>query len=281
MDKFKELIEQRTNCQISILIYDGGTLGNSKQHLEQVRLGTLEATVVATDIIELYPPMGVIDLPFLFRDRKHVAAVLDGPIGQELNNGLIKDKGVRVLGWGELGFRHITNSVRPIRTPDDLNGLKLRVPPSKLRSRTFEIFGASATPIAFNELYTALQQKVVDGQENPLSTAGTGSYWEVQKYLSLTSHIYTPVAPVISERVFQRLSPDLQKQVLDTAKEVSVWHREQGAKADAELVTQLKAKGMEVNEANPADFQVKAAQVWAEFAEPIGQALIDSIANTK
>lgn len=280
-DRFKELIEQRTSCQLSMLIYPGGTLGTSKQGLEQVRLGTLEVVVVATDIIELYPPLGVIDLPFLFRERAHVAAVLDGPIGKQLNEGLISSKGVRVLNFGELGFRHITNSVRPISKPEDLNGLKIRVPPSKLRARTFEIFGSAATPTAFNELYTAMQQRVVDGQENPLSTISAGSFWEVQRYLSLTNHIYTPVSPTVNERTFQKLSPELQKQVLDTAQEVSIWHRAESEKADADLINKLKERGMLVNETSPADFQKQAAQVWAEFAEPIGQGLIDSIVSVR
>ena len=280
-DRFKELMEQRTGCQFTLLIYQGGVLGTTKQGIEQVRLGTLDMATAASEMVELFAPFGATDLPFIFRDRAHAAAVLDGPIGKKLNEDLIKARGARVLGYGELGFRHITNSVRPINKPDDLKGLKIRVPQSKLRSRTFETFGAAAAPIPFGELYTALQQKVVDGQENPLSTIWSASYWQVQKYLSLTGHIYTPVFPVASERSFQKLGPEIQKLMLDTAQEVSVWHRGESAKADAELVQKIREKGMEVNQASAADFQKEAAKVWDEFVAPIGKDLINSIVNTR
>jgi len=280
-DRFKELMEQRTSCQFSVLIYQGGVLGTTKQGIEQVRLGTLDMATAASDMSELYPPFGATDLPFIFRDRAHVAAVLDGPIGKKLNEDLVKSKGVRVLGYGELGFRHITNGTRPINKPEDLKGLKLRVPPSKLRSRTFEIFGAAAAPIPFGELYTALQQKVVDGQENPLSTVWSASYWQVQKYLSLTGHVYTPVFPIVSERSFQKLTPDMRKLMLDTAQEVSIWHRGESARADSELVQKIMEKGMAVNQTNAADFQKEAARVWEEFSEPIGKDLVNAIVNTR
>ncbi|MBI2322689.1 MAG: TRAP transporter substrate-binding protein, partial [Chloroflexi bacterium] len=280
-DKFKELIEQRTNCELSILIFQGAVLGTNRQMIEQVRLGTLEVTMQASDVSELHAPYGAVDLPFIIRDRAHVVAVLDGPIGTKLNEDMIKAKGVRSLGYGELGWRHITNSVRPISTPDDLKGMKIRVPESKLRLRTFEIFGASPVAMAFSELYTALQQRVADGQENPLSTVWAGSFFEVQKYLSLTNHLYTPVYPLINERIFQRLPPERQKLVLDTAQEVAVWHRQESVKADAELVQKLRDKGMQINEAKAADFQQQASKVWAEFAAPIGQDLIDAIVKTR
>lgn len=280
-DKFKELIEQRTNCAFTFLIFQGGVLGDSKQMLEQNRLGTLEISVGSSDLADLFPPYGAIELPFIIRDRAHAVAVLDGPIGKKLNEDMIKAKGVRALGYGELGWRHITNSVRPISTPDDLKGLKIRVPPNKLRIRTFEAFGSAALPMAFQELYTALQQRVVDGQENPLSTVWAGSFFEVQKYLSLTNHIYSPVYPIVSERAFQKLAPELQKLVLDTAQEVAVWHREESDKADKDLVKKLQEKGMQVNTAKPADFQQQAAKIWAEFAAPIGQELIDAIPKTR
>lgn len=280
-DRFKALMEQRTGCQFSLLIYQGGVLGTTKQGTEQVRLGTLDMATAASEMVELYAPFGATDLPFIFRDRAHVAAVLDGPIGKKLNEELVKSRGVRVLGYGELGFRHITNSFRPITRPQDLKGLKIRVPQSKLRSRTFEIFGAAAAPIPFGELYTALQQKVVDGQENPLSTVWSASYWQVQKYLSLTGHIYTPVFPIASERSFQKLGPEIQKAMLETAQEVSVWHRGESARADSELVQKIREKGMEVNQANVADFQKEAAKVWDEFAAPIGKELINAIVTAR
>ena len=144
---------------------------------------------------ELEPKFGVFDFPFLFADRAHVYKVVDGPIGDELNQAVLRNKGVRVLSWGELGFRHFTNAVRPITKPEDLKGLKIRVPPNKIRVAAIKAMGAAATPIPWKELYTALQQRVVDGQENPTNAIVSLSMWEVQKFVSLSEprlHAHLP-----------------------------------------------------------------------------------------
>ena len=185
--------------------FPGGALGTQRQLQEQVQLGTVEIIGTGSDMPELEPKFGVFDFPFLFADRTHVYKVVDGPIGDELNQAVIRNKGVRVLSWGELGFRHFTNTVRPITKPEDLKGLKIRVPPNKIRVAAIKAMGAAATPIPWKELCTALQQRVVDGQENPTNAIVSLSMWEVQKFVSLSNHVFTPTYLLVNQRFYQSL----------------------------------------------------------------------------
>jgi tripartite ATP-independent transporter DctP family solute receptor len=280
-NKFKELAEAKGKGEIEVKFFSGGALGTQRQLQEQVQLGTVEIIGTASDMPELEPKFGVFDFPFLFADRAHVYKVVDGPIGDELNQAVLRNKGVRVLSWGELGFRHFTNGVRPITKPDDLKGLKIRVPPNKIRVAAIKAMGAAATPIPWKELYTALQQRVVDGQENPTNAIVSLSMWEVQKFVSLSNHVFTPTYLLVNERYYQSLPAGIRQAVTEAAVEAHTWQRAENQRREASELQQARAKGMQVNTADVKAFVPLARPVWDEFAAAVGKELLDRIVTLR
>ena len=267
IEYLKESVERLSNGAIKISDFYGGTLGNQRQLQEQVQLGTIEIISTGSDMPELNPRYATFDLPFLFKDRDHAFRVTDGEIGKSLSESTLKTKGVRVLAYGELGFRQITNKVRPIVSPQDLQGLKIRVPSNKVRLAAFKAMGAAPTPIPYKELYTSLQQGVVDGQENPLFSIAALSLWDVQKYVSITNHVFTPCYLLANERWWQTLSPANRELLARAAAESEKKQRAVLATSEAELITKLKQHGMQLNTPNPEPF-VKATQaIWTEFGD--------------
>lgn len=281
LDKFRELAEAKAKGRIEVKFFGGGILGTQRQLQEQVQLGTLDAIGTASDLPEMEPRFGVFDFPFLLRDRAHAYKVMDGPVGDELNQTLIKNKGVRVLAYGELGFRHVTNNSRPIVKPDDLRGLKIRVPSNRIRIAAFKALGGAPTPIPYKELYTSLQQKVVDGQENNLFPLKGLSLWEVQKYLSLTYHVFTPAYLLVNERWWQGLPADVQGVLREAAGEAQAWQRREMERMDREILDQAKARGMHVNDADTAAFSLATRPIWAEFSERVGKEMVDRVLATR
>ncbi|MGH7265632.1 MAG: TRAP transporter substrate-binding protein [Candidatus Rokuibacteriota bacterium] len=276
-NKFRELAEAKGKGDIEVKFFPGGALGTQRQLQEQVQLGSLEIIGTASDMPELEPKFGVFDFPFLFADRRHVYKVIDGGIGEELNQTVIRNRGVRVLSWGELGFRHFTNAVRPITKPEDLKGLKIRVPPNKIRVAAIKAMGAAATPIPWKELYTALQQRVVDGQENPTNAIVSLSMWEVQKFVSLSNHVFTPTYLLINERFYQGLPAPVRRAVTQAAAEAQSWQRAENQRREGSELQQAKARGMQVNSAEIAAFLPLAQPVWDEFSAAVGKELLDRI----
>jgi TRAP-type transport system periplasmic protein len=276
-NKFKELAEAGGKGEIEVKFFPGGALGTQRQLQEQVQLGSIEIIGTASDMPELEPKFGVFDFPFLFADRRHVYKVIDGPIGEELNQTVIRNRGVRVLSWGELGFRHFTNAVRPITKPEDLKGLKIRVPPNKIRVAAIKAMGAAATPIPWKELYTALQQRVVDGQENPTNAIVSLSMWEVQKFVSLSNHVFTPTYLLVNERFYQGLPAALRQVVTDTAAQAQAWQRAENQRREDSELQQARTKGMQVNQADITAFVPLARPVWDEFSGVVGQELLDRV----
>ncbi len=281
VEKFKDLVLAKAGSRVEVKFHPAGSLGTQSQLQEQVQLGAIQFIGTASDIVVLDPRFGVFDFPFLFRDRDHVYNVLDGPIGKDLSQWLVGSRGVRILAYGELGFRQITNKVRSIVKPEDLRGLKIRVPPNKLRVAAFTAFGAAATPVPYKELYTALQQGVVDGQENPVITIEALSLWEVQKYISITNHVYTPAYLLVNEKFWQGLPGDLRAQLEEYAREAQAWQRQESQNAEAGVLQRAKAKGMTVNQADVQAFQAAARGVWQEFAPTVGKDLVDRIAAAR
>lgn len=276
LDEFKKAAEA-SGQDIKVNVYNGGTLGTQRQLQEQIALGTIEAIATASDIVELSAQFSIFDLPFLFSDADHAHRAIDGALGEALNKALIDAKGVRVIGFGELGFRHITNSKRPINTPDDLSGLKIRVPSNKLRIEAFNALGAAPTPIAYSELYSALQQGVVDGQENPLPTIGEASLWEVQKYVSLTNHVYTPGYMLVNEAWWQGLPEETRTALAKAGKTAVAAQRTRIAEAAAELQANAEKEGMVFNSPDLAPFVERTRSVWRSFEEVHGADLIKSV----
>lgn len=280
-DKFAEIVNAKLGDKVQVKLFLGGVLGSQKALQEQVKLGTIESIVTASDIVELDVKFGIFDFPFLFSGRDHVYRLLDGEFGATLNQHLVETQGVRVLAFGELGFRQITNNVRPINTPEDLKGVRLRVPPTKMRLEAFKVLGASPTPIAWAELYQALSQGVVDGQENPLSAILGASFYEVQKFLSISNHVYTPAYILVSDKWWKGLPPEIRTGLSDAAGKTVEWQRSYGSEKEGKLVDDLKNKGMKVNEIDHASFVTKAKTVWGAFSEKVGTELVDMVTRAE
>ena len=226
------------------------------------------------------PETRILDIPFLFRDRAHAHAVLDGPIGQELLTKF-DSKGMKALAWAENGVRHMTNNRRAVNVPDDLKGLKMRTMENPVHIAAYKGFGIITTPMAFPEVFTALQQGTVDGQENPLSVIMSAKFDQVQKYMSLTGHVYSPAVILMNKAAFDKLSAADKQVFMDAAKEAVKANRARVAEDDAKGVTELRAKGMQVVEVDKAKFVAALTAVNADFEKQFGKANIDKIRAVK
>jgi tripartite ATP-independent transporter DctP family solute receptor len=276
---FRDALQEEMGDAVAIEYFDGGTLGDEIVHMEMVRSGQLDVIPIGSDAVQLDPKWAVFDMPFLIPDRATASRILDGEIGQQLRASMRESADLQVLGFGEIGFRNITNNVRPVVTPADLEGLKLRTPGSKTRILAFQKLGATPVTMNIGELYLALQQGTVDGQENPLANIKAFSWNEVQKYLSLSSHVYTPITLVMNGERWDSLS-DEQKAAVDRAAAKAVeYSRQFGADNDATLLDEL-SKSMEVNEIDLQAFQEASKPIWDEIApiagEEFTQAVIDA-----
>ena len=266
---FRDALQEELGDAVAIEYFDGGTLGDEIVHMEMVRTGQLDVIPIGSDAVQLDAKWAVFDMPFLFPDRDTASGVLDGEIGQELTQSMRESADLQVLGFGEIGFRNITNNVRPVVTPADLQGLKLRTPGSKTRILAFEKLGATPVTMNIGELYLALQQGTVDGQENPLGNIKAFSWNEVQKYLSLSGHVYTPITLVMNGARWDGLSDEHKAAVRRAAEKAVAHSREYGATNDATLLDEL-SQTMEVNQIDIEAFQEAAKPIWDEIAPIAG-----------
>ncbi|MHB1124613.1 MAG: TRAP transporter substrate-binding protein [Ramlibacter sp.] len=282
IDTFAKEVEKRTNGRYKIQTFYNGALGGERESIEAVQLGTQELAFSSTGPVPNFvPETKILDVPFLFRDKAHARAVLDGPIGQDLLKKF-ESKGFKALGWAENGFRHMTNSKRPVNTPEDLKGLKMRTMENPVHIAAYKGFGIVTTPMAFPEVFTALQQGTVDGQENPLSVIIAAKFDQVQKHLSLTGHVYSPAIWVMNKAAFEKLSAADKKAFLEAAKEGTKANRARVDEDDAKGVADLRSKGMSVVEnVDKARFVKALAPVNAEFEKQFGKANIEKIRNFK
>jgi TRAP-type transport system periplasmic protein len=282
IDVFAKEVEKRTAGRYKIQTFYSGSLGGERESIEAVQLGTQELTFTSTGPVPNFVPEArILDIPFLFRDKKHARAVLDGPIGQDM---LVKfePKGFKALAWGENGVRHMTNSKRAVNSPDDLKGLKMRTMENPVHVAAYKGFGIVPTPMAFPEVFTALQQGTVDGQENPLSVIMAAKFDQVQKHLSLTGHVYSPAIFLMSKAAFDKLSAADKTAFLESAKEAAKANRARVDEDDAKGVAELKSKGMSVVEnVDKAKFVATLAPVNAEFEKQFGKDMLDKIRAVK
>ncbi len=275
-------VEKRTNGRIKIQNFFSGALGGERESVEAVQLGTQELTLSSTGPIPNFvPDTKILDIPFLFRDKAHAHAVLDGPIGAEMLTKF-DSKGFKALVWAENGVRHMTNNKRPVNVPEDLKGLKVRTMENPVHIAAYKGFGIVPTPMAFPEVFAALQQGTVDGQENPLSVIMMGKLDQVQKHLTLTGHVYSPALILMNKAVWEKLPAADQKIFMDVAKEAVKVNRAKVAEDDANGVADLRKKGMLIVE-NPdkAKFVAALGPVNAEFEKQFGKAAIDKIRAVK
>jgi len=282
IDVFAKEIEKRTAGRYKIETFYNASLGSERESIESVQLGTQELTFSSTGPVPNFvPDAKILDIPFLFRDKAHARAVLDGPIGQEML-GKFDSKGFKALSWAENGFRHMTNSKRAVNSPDDLKGLKMRTMENPVHVAAYKGFGIVTTPMAFAEVFTALQQGTVDGQENPLSVIMSAKFDQVQKHLSLTGHVYSPCIFLMNKASFDKLSAADKQAFLDAAKEGTKANRARVDTDDASGVADLRAKGMSVvDNLDKAKFVAALGPVNAEFEKQFGKANIDKIRNFK
>jgi len=280
IDTFAREVERRTNGRYKVQTCYSSALGAERESVEGVQLGTLDLTLTSTGPLPNFvPDVAILDIPFLFRDYAHARAVLDGPIGQELLTKF-PAKGMVGLAWAENGFRHMTNSKRPVNVPEDLRGLKMRTMENPIHIEAYRQFGILPTPMAFTEVFTALQQGTVDGQENPLSVITAAKLDQVQKYLSLTGHVYSPAVFLMNKAQWDKLSQADKQAFLDAAKEAVKANRARVDDDERKAVADLRAKGMTVAEnVDKAKFQAALAPVYADFAKRFGQENIDRIKN--
>jgi tripartite ATP-independent transporter DctP family solute receptor len=282
IDTFAREVEKRTNGRYKVQNFYSGALGAERESIEGLQLGTLDLTMTSTGPVPNFvPEVAILDIPFLFRDYAHARAVLDGPIGQQMLQKF-PAKGFVALAWGENGFRHMTNSKRPVNGPDDLKGLKMRTMENPVHIQAYKAFGIIPTPMAFTEVFTALQQGTVDGQENPLSVISAAKLEQVQKYMTLTGHVYSPALILMSKAQWDKLSPADQQAFLDAAKEGVKANRARIDDDEKKAVADLRSKGMSVVEnVDKAKFQATLASTYADFGKKFGQENIDQIRNYK
>jgi len=278
---FKQIIETETRGAVEVQVFPAGQLGGEREMTEAVKLGSIQMTMVSGALANFYKEYQVLDIPYLFSSPPVAWKVLDGWFGKEMAEDCLKKTGMRVLGFGEAGYRNFTNSVRPIRTPADFKGLKIRVMESPVYMTLVKSLGAAPTPIAWTETYTALQQKVADGQENPISTIKYAKLNEVQKYLTLDGHTYGIDFILINEKFYQSLPKDIQKTIRIAATTIVTIMR--GIQTiDSTLgVQQLREKGMEVyapSGSEKAMFRAASQQPVIEYLEKqIGRPWIDKL----
>ncbi|MBS0391664.1 MAG: TRAP transporter substrate-binding protein [Comamonadaceae bacterium] len=282
IDTFAKEVEKRTGGRYKIQTFYNGALGGERESIEAVQLGTQELAFSSTGPVPNFVPEAkILDVPFLFRDKAHARAVLDGPIGQELL-AKFDAKGFKALAWAENGFRHMTNSKRDVRTPEDLKGLKMRTMENPVHIAAYKGFGIITTPMAFPEVFTALQQGTVDGQENPLPVIISAKFDQVQKHLSLTGHVYSPALFVMNKAAFDKLAAADKQAFIDAAKEGARLNRARVDEDDAKGVADLRAKGMTViDDLDKSKFIAALAPVNAQFEKDFGKANLDRIRNYK
>ncbi len=275
--EFTKLANERLAGKAEVKLFDSAQLGKDKELMQKLKLGTVHIALPSSIMSSVADEFGVFDMPFLVKDRDHLAKIEDGIFWSDISPAA-EAKGYKVLAVWENGIRHITNNARPINTPADLDGIKLRTPKSKWRVKMFEQWGANPTPMSFSEVFVALQTGVIDGQENPYTNIWSAKFPEVQKYLSVTGHVYSPAYPTMGKGVYDDMDAEIRKVLEDTAREMALWARAAGADDDASLQGQLVEAGMEMNNADRAAFVEASKPIYETFAAevPAGQALIDA-----
>lgn len=278
--KMVEYITETSDGRIVIQPQLSGALGGDREMIEGVQLGTIDIALVGTAIIGNFDPaVQIFDIPFLFKDLDHASRVLSGPIGSKFMEGF-EEHGFIGLSFGGLGFRELTNSVRPVKTLDDLKGLKLRTMETPIDMEAWQMLGALPTPMSITEVYTALQQGVVDGQENPINAILGNKFDEVQKHISMTNHKYTPVSLIIAPSTFSGLSADDQKIVTDGAKLMMKVTEDEVRKVSENGAEILEANGLTVTyDVEIESFQEALKPLYAKLGERFGQEQIDEIIN--
>ncbi|AEB56286.1 C4-dicarboxylate binding protein, periplasmic protein [Ectopseudomonas mendocina] len=259
--KFAEIIKEKSGGKMKVMVFASGTLGGDAQVISSVQGGTVDMTLVTPGLLSgIEKGFALYGLPFLFQDTEEVDAVLDGPAGQNLLTTL-EPHGIIGLGYWDHGFRHVTNSKHPVEKVEDLKGLKLRLQQIPTAIESFRALGASVVPLSFTELYTAMETRTVDGQENPLAAIETSKFYEVQKYLSLTGHFYDPLVAIFSKRTWDKLNETERELVRSASLEAQAYERKVSREMAVSSREALAKHGMQINEVAPAEIERMREQV--------------------
>lgn len=278
MDLFAEKVAGLSNGSIKVEVFYESTLGDPTALVQALQQGTVDVAATGDSYFAgLVPELQIFELPFLFDSYEEARSAVDGPVGQKISKKY-DGTGIKPLGFWEIGFRHLTNNVRPIRKPSDLRGIKIRTLPAPIQVKTWEVLGALPTPIDFSELYTALQQGVVDAQENPLSLIRTSKFYEVQKYLTLTGHVYTPMFLGMSQMTWDRLSPSQQEAVIKAALEAQSYERNLVSGSEEEDLKFIENHGVEViRDPEKEAFKNAITGVYKIFTDKYGSELLNEL----
>jgi tripartite ATP-independent transporter DctP family solute receptor len=267
-EEFAKRANSKLGNKAKVVVYGSSQLGGDKELLQKLKLGTVDIALPSTVMSSESDLFGIFEMPYLVKDRKHMQAIEKAIVWPKLAPEVEK-KGLKVIAVWENGYRHITNNRKPIKLPGDLQGIKLRVPEGKWRVKMFQAYGANPSPMKFSEVFTALQTGVMDGQENPFSQIVSAKFQEVQKYLSLTGHVYTPAYATVGAKKWGALPADVRKVLEDTAKEMQAFVYTTAEKDENELLQKIKAAGVQVNEADKAAFVKASKAVYDEFGQSV------------
>ena len=275
-DEFAKRANAKLGGKAKVVVYGSSQLGGDKEMIQKLKLGTLDMALPSTVMSSEVDLVGIFEMPYIVKDREHMKRI-EKAVFWPMLEPAIEKKGLTVLAVWENGTRHITNNKHPIKVPADLKGIKLRVPEGKWRVKMFQAYGANPSPMKFSELFTALQTGVMDGQENPLTQIYSAKLQEVQKYLSLSGHVYTPAYLTVGTNHWKTLPADVRKVLADTAKETQAFVYQTAAKDDEDLLGKLKQAGMQVNEVDKDAFVKASKPIYDEFAKevPGAKAAID------
>jgi tripartite ATP-independent transporter DctP family solute receptor len=280
MEKFAEIVTARSGGRIKINLFPGGVLGGDQANVSALQGGTLEMVVLNSGILASQAKeFGVYDFPFMFANPKEADAIVDGPFGKMMHQKL-EAKGIVGLAYWELGFRNITNSRRPIHKVDDIAGLKLRVIPNAINVDWVKALGANPTPLPFPEVYAALDQKAIDGQENPVTVISANKFYEVQKHIVLSNHQYNPQSLIFSKKVWDTLSAADRKILADAGAEAATYQRQVSREAASTALENLKKNGMQVTELSAvelAKLREKMKPVIARHSEIVGAETVSAL----
>lgn len=275
-DEFARRANESLMGRATVTVYGSSQLGSDEVLLQKLKLGTVDFSLPSTIMSTVVDQFGLFEMPYLVKDREHMKRIEEAVFWSDLAP-LSEAKGYRPLAVWENGFRHITNKDHAIRTPADLQGIKLRTPKGRWRVKMFQAYGANPTPMPLSEVFVALQTGVMDGQENPLSMIYSTKFQEVQSYLSLTEHVYTPAYLLAGARTWQKLPEDIREILQTTARETQEFVHRRGAEIDEELLVKLKEGGLEVNDVDREAFEDASKGIYQEFSDTVegGKALID------
>lgn len=274
--EFAKRANARLAGKAKVVVYGSSQLGGDKELLQKLKLGTVDFALPSTVMSSESDLFGIFEMPYLVKDREHMKRIEKAIFWAKLAPA-VEPKGLKIIAVWENGFRQITNNKRPIKEPEDLKGIKLRVPKGEWRVKMFQAYGANPSPMALSEVFVALQTGAMDGEENPLIQIYSQKFQEVQKYLSLSGHVYTPAYVAVGKKRWESLPPDVRKILEETAREVQAFVYQSAARFDDELVDKMKGAGMKVNAVDKAAFVKASKPVYEEFGKEVkgGKELID------